>query len=135
MIYNRDRRNFSISEPEDLLLHNDTITLNLSIQSDNIPILDGANATIKNNIGTNQPDNLNSSINAQFEDPQGGNFQLRGNSPAIDIGENVNITNDILGNQRPTGNKPDMGAFEYVGNNPPDNTPPMTPQNLIIQLE
>ncbi|MCO5248595.1 MAG: right-handed parallel beta-helix repeat-containing protein [Chitinophagales bacterium] len=52
----------------------------------------------------------------------GGNYRLQPCSPAIDAGLNNfipnNISTDILGNQRITNSKTDMGAYEWNGNYP-----------------
>ncbi len=54
-------------------------------------------------------------------DPLGNNYALAWNSPCLDCGTNINITNDLVGVLRPLiGRKPlvgsgyDMGAYEYV---------------------
>jgi parallel beta-helix repeat protein len=58
-------------------------------------------------------------INQTFQNPASGaqeikNWQLKAGSPAIDAGTNAHsCTPDIVGNGRPTGTAPDMGAYEY----------------------
>jgi parallel beta-helix repeat protein len=51
----------------------------------------------------------------QFINPGNADFHLRSNSPAIDAGVDVGVTDDFDGNVRPQGPTPDIGAFEYVG--------------------
>jgi len=48
-----------------------------------------------------------------FVDPDNGNFHLRPNSPAIDAGVYVGLTQDFEGNTVPHGLAPDIGAYEY----------------------
>jgi len=43
-----------------------------------------------------------------------GDFHLQGSSPAIDAGNNVGVTSDFDGVQRPQGSAYDIGAFEFV---------------------
>ena len=50
-------------------------------------------------------------------------FHLQENSPAIDTGECIDyITEDYEGNSKPSGNKCDIGAFEYQIGLPPEIT-------------
>jgi parallel beta-helix repeat protein len=52
--------------------------------------------------------------NPQFVDPSIFNFMIKGNSPAIDNGLNINVvTHDFNGNNRPYNLITDIGAFEY----------------------
>ncbi len=51
--------------------------------------------------------------NPQFVDAGNGDFHLKPNSPAIDTGKTVNVTEDYDGVARPQGNKLDMGMYEY----------------------
>ncbi|OQY41963.1 MAG: hypothetical protein B6240_14495 [Desulfobacteraceae bacterium 4572_87] len=58
-------------------------------------------------------------ISQTFKNPSGDaqgikNWQLKAESPAIDAGTNAHsCTPDIVGNARPAGTAPDMGAYEY----------------------
>jgi len=58
-------------------------------------------------------------INQTFQNPSISaqeikNWQLKAGSPAIDTGTNAHsCTPDIVGNARPSGTAPDMGAYEY----------------------
>ena len=49
-------------------------------------------------------------------DPTNGNFTLQAISPCIDAGIDVGITQDYDGTPRPQGLAPDIGAYEYQGN-------------------
>ena len=48
-----------------------------------------------------------------FVDPENGNFHLRPNSPAIDAGVDIGLTQDFEGDPLPQGSAPDIGAYEY----------------------
>ena len=53
-------------------------------------------------------------ISQTFQDPSGGDYQLKAGSPAIDAGTSSHsCTPDIIGNPRPSGAAPDLGAYEY----------------------
>ena len=53
-------------------------------------------------------------ISQTFQNPGDGNYQLKTGSPAIDTGTTTHsCTPDILGNTRPSGMAPDMGAYEF----------------------
>jgi len=59
--------------------------------------------------------NLNyPSFNLIFIDVMNSDFRLRPTSPAIDKGINIGLKRDYAGNKVPSGNMPDIGAFEYV---------------------
>ncbi|NOU62587.1 hypothetical protein GC096_00825 [Paenibacillus sp. LMG 31461] len=47
-----------------------------------------------------------------FMDANQANYALQTSSPAIDAGANVGLTVDFLGNLRPVGDGPDIGAYE-----------------------
>lgn len=49
-----------------------------------------------------------------FVDISSRDFHLQSNSPAIDAGINVNLTEDYNGTFVPQGSRPDIGAFEFV---------------------
>jgi len=55
-----------------------------------------------------------------FVDPENGNFHLWSDSPAINAGVDVGLTQDFEGNPIPQGPAPDIGAYECVldPNNP-----------------
>jgi hypothetical protein len=53
-------------------------------------------------------------------------FHLQSNSPAIDAGITIPITNDFDGNARPQGSSFDIGAYEFVV----ISTPTPTPTNI-----
>ena len=49
-----------------------------------------------------------------FTNLAGDDYSLTENSLAVNAGVDVGVTEDILGNPRPQGSAPDIGAFEYV---------------------
>ena len=49
-----------------------------------------------------------------FVDPENGNFHLWSDSPAINAGVDVGLTQDFDGNPVPQGPAPDIGAYESV---------------------
>ncbi|KYK27216.1 hypothetical protein AYK26_04095 [Euryarchaeota archaeon SM23-78] len=49
----------------------------------------------------------------KFVNPSNFDFHLQSDSPCIDAGTNVGITEDFEGNPVPRGLAPDIGAFEY----------------------
>jgi len=51
--------------------------------------------------------------NPLFVDPENGNFHLRPDSPAIDAGVDVGLSEDFDGDPVPYGSAPDIGAYEY----------------------
>jgi len=51
--------------------------------------------------------------NPLFADTAASDFSLLPNSEAIDRGENVGVNQDAAGNNRPLGEEPDIGAYEY----------------------
>jgi len=53
--------------------------------------------------------------NPLFVDFENRNLHLQRGSPAIDAGVNLRHKTDFDGNPVPIGKKPDMGAFEFVG--------------------
>ena len=53
-------------------------------------------------------------LSQTFQNPAEGNYQLESGSPAIDAGTPAHsCTPDIVGNIRPSGTAPDLGAYEY----------------------
>jgi hypothetical protein len=65
----------------------------------------GASYTSTNNI----------SKDPMFENPQGFDFRLRSTSPAVDSATSqMAPTVDLVGNRRPLGAAPDIGAYEFV---------------------
>jgi len=49
-----------------------------------------------------------------FQDPTGADYQLKPGSPAIDAGTaSHTCTPDLVGNIRPSGTAPDLGAYEF----------------------
>ena len=53
-------------------------------------------------------------ISQTFQNPSGDDYELRTGSPAIDAGTSSHTcTPDIIGNPRPSGAAPDLGAYEY----------------------
>ena len=53
-------------------------------------------------------------LSQTFQDPAGNNYKLLAGSPAIDAGTPTHsCTPDIVGNIRPSGTAPDLGAYEY----------------------
>lgn len=57
--------------------------------------------------------------NPLFTDPENFNFTLQPNSNLRDAGKDVGLDRDFCGNPIPQGNTPDIGAYEYNGNQPP----------------
>jgi len=54
-------------------------------------------------------------ISQTFQNPSGGDYQLKAGNPAIDAGTpDHSCTPDIIGNTRPAGTAPDLGAYEYA---------------------
>ncbi len=53
-------------------------------------------------------------IDPLLVDPDGDNYHLFAESPAIDAGMDVGITTDLDGNSRPQGDAPDIGAYEFT---------------------
>ena len=51
-------------------------------------------------------------IDSIFLDPANHDYRLVSDSPAIDVGTDVNILEDIVQKKRPAGLAPDMGAYE-----------------------
>jgi len=49
-----------------------------------------------------------------FKDPAHGDFILLPGSPLIDTGVDAGVTEDFSGNPRPSGEKVDIGAYEYM---------------------
>jgi hypothetical protein len=62
-------------------------------------------------------------VSPQFVNPSTGDYHLKSNSPAINAGETVDVTNDYEGNPRPQGSSYDIGVYEYTGAPAPTNTP------------
>jgi len=54
-----------------------------------------------------------------FQDAPNHNYHLRPNSPCINTGTEVALTKDCEGNSVPYRYKVDIGAYEYIGENPP----------------
>lgn len=51
--------------------------------------------------------------NPLFVNPAGGDFHLQTNSPAIDAGTDIGLSQDREGSSVPKGSAPDIGAHEY----------------------
>ena len=51
-------------------------------------------------------------------DVESNNFHLQSDSPCIDAGVDLGLTQDYDGNTIPVGFFPDIGAYEYTGENP-----------------
>ena len=71
-------------------------------------------------------------------DPVGGDFHLTSDSPCIDAGETVFITQDFEGDPRLIGSAYDIGADEFLQNsqlyNPPDKPVNLVPLNGDINV-
>jgi len=50
----------------------------------------------------------------KFVDVNNGDYHLEGDSPCIDVGTDLSLTQDYEGNPVPSGYAPDIGAYEYV---------------------
>ena len=92
---------------------------------------DSVPVEVLNNIGISMSGNIPVNQDPKFIDPQNGNFHLRQDSPAIDVGIDVGITKDQEGKPRPNGSKPDMGAYEFIGQGDP--VPPSPPKNVKVE--
>jgi len=58
-----------------------------------------------------------------FVDAEAGDFHLLSDSPAINAGVDVGLTQDFEGNLIPQGPAPDIGAYEVVSSDPNNPTP------------
>jgi hypothetical protein len=58
--------------------------------------------------------NFDSSSDPLFVNPDEGDFGLRSGSLCIDKGEDVGLDEDFVGTPVPSGDYPDIGAFEFV---------------------
>lgn len=91
----------------------------------NIVYLNSSGTISDLGVGTQRSNNLEN-INPLFVNASGGNFQLLSNSPAIDAGITISGFNtDHAGVSRPQGVRWDIGAYEFSGGAPTDNTPPV----------
>ena len=71
-------------------------------------------------------------VDPLFVNPQTGNFKLLESSPAIDAGiAQTDFLYDIEGNSRPSGERWDIGAFEFISGN--INIHPEAPNNLKVE--
>lgn len=66
-------------------------------------------------------------LDPQFVDPVALDFHLRAESPAIDQGSAVEVTEDIDGQARPNGTAPDLGFDEVIPTPTPSPTPSPAP--------
>jgi len=69
--------------------------------------------------------------NPSFLSDDGSNFKLRSNSPAIDAGFDVGLTQDFEGKLVPQGSAPDIGAYEFTLNPVTDLAVSGTSQNSV----
>ena len=64
-------------------------------------------------------------------------LHLQSGSPARDAGANVGLVSDYAGAMVPSGNAPDIGAYEYISSStlpsPLPSPIPSPPSNIIIQ--
>jgi hypothetical protein len=69
-----------------------------------------------------------------FVNAAGHDFHLLPDSPSINAGTNVGLTQDYEGNTVPQGAASDIGAYEYVGvvTPPADTTPPTAPTGVKV---
>jgi parallel beta-helix repeat protein len=131
LIYNNNTGvQIAYTNPTNIKVYNNTIYGNSGI---GIYIIDGQNAEIKNNIvyqnasgnisdvdgatGTVLSNNL--TTDPKFVNPSTFNFSLQAGSSAMDNGVTISIvTSDFAGVSRPQGANSDIGAYEFVQQNP-----------------
>lgn len=68
--------------------------------------------------GEKPGDIFESDLRKIFVDPDNHDYRLRPGSPAIDGGTKTEDTEDIAGTAVPQGDRPDIGAYEFVPNGP-----------------
>jgi hypothetical protein len=107
----------------------------------------GSGSSWEDGFGTDQGGNLDS--DPLFLDPEGGEFRLQSNSPAIDAGNQSALPSDVLdidqdgntsepvpydfeGNSRVMNGAVDMGAIEYVVASTPTPGPSPTPASTFV---
>jgi hypothetical protein len=62
-------------------------------------------------------DSKSSDKDPLFEEEYNDNFKLKSSSPCIDAGIFLGLTEDKFGIKVPSGNEPDIGIAEYMGDN------------------
>lgn len=98
----------------------------------NIAYGNAGNAFVNGGSGTVQSNNL-FGVDPSFVDSSAKDFRLGGASRAIDAGVGLSlVTTDIVGTGRPQGAAPDIGAFEYRGQDSSTVSPPSPPTNVRI---
>jgi hypothetical protein len=60
------------------------------------------------------PNTNDTTDDAEFVDAAGGDFRLSSTSPAVDLGTDVGLTEDIQGWIVPLGTAPDLGCYERI---------------------
>jgi len=80
----------------------------------------GTGTTLSNNLEGLAPNWVNA---------DNGDFHLRSDSPAIDLGIDCGLTADFDNNPLPAGKSPDVGAYEY---HPPVSNPIPAPRNIKV---
>jgi hypothetical protein len=70
-------------------------------------------------------------VDPLFMNPENHDYRLRAGSPAIDAGKTVGVLEDLRGQLRPQGTRPDIGAYERSAEDAGAVVAP--PQNLQVQ--
>ena len=128
VVYNFEDRNTSGSIPTNSIISNSILVNNsgaldeLQIVNDQRSEIVPSNTTVNNSIveggyegGANIFD-----VNPRFIDPEEGDFKIRSNSPAIDVGDGsvIDAEFDLAGSDRVVNGSVDLGAYEFQDNLP-----------------
>ena len=128
VVYNFEDRNTSGSIPTNSIISNSILVNNsgaldeLQIVNDQSSEIVPSNTTVNNSIveggyegGANILD-----VNPRFINPEEGDFRIRSNSPAIDVGDGsvIDAEFDLAGSDRVINGSVDLGAYEFQDNLP-----------------